>query len=108
MRCKTKSSDTFKHSFPFLIFVKSERREIYVASPMIDIYAKLRFSLWSTKSFYNGSKVTSVIVLTAIISCIYLKKMFSNGLQPDPVTFAEVLTASAHSGVLMKHGKYLN
>ncbi|OMO72680.1 hypothetical protein CCACVL1_17666 [Corchorus capsularis] len=83
---------------------------IYVATALIDIYAKLGF-LFGAQRVFDQSKCGSLIIWTAIISAFaahgdvnaalgYFHEMLNNGIQPDPVTFTAVLSACAHSGMV--------
>ncbi|RVW98841.1 Pentatricopeptide repeat-containing protein [Vitis vinifera] len=83
---------------------------IYVATSIIDAYAKLGF-LRGAQWVFDQSKDRSLIVWTAIISAYsahgdanaalrLFGDMLSNGTQPDPVTFTAVLAACAHSGMV--------
>ncbi|GFZ02323.1 pentatricopeptide repeat (PPR) superfamily protein [Actinidia rufa] len=83
---------------------------IYVATAIIDTYAKLGF-LQGAQRVFDQSKYSSVIVWTAIISAYaahgdantaldLFDKMVNSGTQPDPVTFTAILAACAHSGMV--------
>lgn len=88
----------------------SHDRNIYVATGIIDTYAKLGF-LQGAQRVFSQTKDRSVIVWTAIISAYaahgdvkaaldLFDEMLNEGIQPDPVTFTALLTACAHSGVV--------
>ncbi|WRX23888.1 Pentatricopeptide repeat - like 10 [Theobroma cacao] len=85
-------------------------RSIYVATALIDTYAKLGF-LCGAQRVFDQSKCRSLIIWTAIIAAYsahgdvnaalgYFHEMLNNGIQPDPVTFTAVLSACAHSGMV--------
>ncbi|XP_059667749.1 pentatricopeptide repeat-containing protein At2g37310-like [Cornus florida] len=93
-------------------------KNIYVATAIIDAYAKLGFLLGAQRVF-DQSRDRSVILWTAIISAYaahgdanaalnLFDNMLSNGTQPDPVTFTAVLSACAHSGVVDDAWKIFN
>ncbi|KAI3523020.1 hypothetical protein L1887_01075 [Cichorium endivia] len=81
---------------------------IYVATGIIDTYAKLGF-LNGARIVFNQSEKRSVIIWTSIISAYsshgdvtttldLFNQMIKEGTNPDPVTFTSVLSACAHSG----------
>ncbi|KAK8518078.1 hypothetical protein V6N13_027566 [Hibiscus sabdariffa] len=83
---------------------------IYVATALIDTYAKLGF-LHGAQRVFDQSKHRSLIIWTAIIAAYsahgdvdaalgYFHEMITNGIQPDPVTFTALLSACAHSGMV--------
>ncbi|XP_010528195.1 PREDICTED: pentatricopeptide repeat-containing protein At2g37310 [Tarenaya hassleriana] len=85
---------------------------IYVATAVIDNYAKLGF-LQGSQRVFNNCKDRSLIVWTAIISayavhgdseaaCNLFYQMQSHGIKPDNVTLTTVLSACAHSGEVDK------
>ncbi|XVF76547.1 hypothetical protein PTKIN_Ptkin13bG0274500 [Pterospermum kingtungense] len=85
-------------------------RNIYVATALIDTYAKLGF-LRGAQRVFNQSKCRSLIIWTAIIAAYaahgdvnaalgYFYAMLNNGIEPDPVTFTALLSACAHSGMV--------
>ncbi|KAL5807466.1 hypothetical protein ACOSQ4_030199 [Xanthoceras sorbifolium] len=87
-------------------------RSIYVATAIIDTYAKAGL-LNGAQLVFDRSKSRSLVIWTAIISAyaahgdanmaLYLfNKMLNNMIQPDPVTFTAVLAACAHSGLVDK------
>ncbi|KAJ7977041.1 Pentatricopeptide repeat-containing protein [Quillaja saponaria] len=86
----------------------SYNRNIYVATAIIDTYAKLGFIHWA-RHVFDQSKGRSLIIWTAIISAYaahgdanvalsLYNEMLEDGIQPDPVTFTAVLSACGHSG----------
>ncbi|GLT92455.1 hypothetical protein SLE2022_102920 [Rubroshorea leprosula] len=89
-----------------------DHNNIYVATAIIDTYAKLGF-LYGAKQVFDQSKSRSLILWTAIIAAYashgdanaalsHFDEMLNNGIQPDNVTFTAVLTACAHSGMVDK------
>ncbi|KAI9154027.1 hypothetical protein LWI28_020093 [Acer negundo] len=87
-------------------------RNIYVATAIIDNYAKAGF-LTGAQQVFDQSKSRSLVIWTAIISAyaahgdadmafFLFNEMLNNGIQPDPVTFTAVLAACAHSGLVDK------
>lgn len=87
-------------------------RNIYVATAIIDTYAKTGF-LHGAQRVFDRFKGRSLIIWTAIISAYaahgdaskavsLFNEMLNNGIQPDPVTFTAVLSACAHSGLVDK------
>ncbi|KAF5475960.1 hypothetical protein F2P56_007713 [Juglans regia] len=83
---------------------------IYVATAIIDTYAKSGFLHGAQQIFYQ-SKGRSLIIWTAIISAYsahgdadmalsLFNKMLNSGIRPDSVTFTAVLAACAHSGMV--------
>lgn len=82
----------------------------YVATSLIDIYAKSGF-LSGARCVFERTKGRSLIVWTAIISAYashgdadaaiaMFNTMLYGGIQPDPVTFTAVLSACAHAGAV--------
>ncbi|XP_028775966.1 pentatricopeptide repeat-containing protein At2g37310 [Neltuma alba] len=80
----------------------------YVATAIIDTYAKLGF-IHGAQRVFNQSECRGLIIWTAIISAyashgdarsalILFGKMINSGVHPDPVTLTAVLAACAHSG----------
>lgn len=93
-------------------------RNIYVATAIIDTYAKLGF-LFGAQYVFDQSKERSLIIWTAIISAhaahgdansalTFFDEMLSNGIQPDHVTFTAVLAACAHCGMVDKAWEIFN
>ncbi|XP_050227559.1 pentatricopeptide repeat-containing protein At2g37310 [Mercurialis annua] len=87
-------------------------RNIYVATAIIDMYAKSGYFCGAQRVF-DQSKDRSVVIWTAIISAnafhgdanLALRlfyEMLNSGIKPDPVTFIAVLTACAHCGMVDK------
>ncbi|TXG59086.1 hypothetical protein EZV62_016915 [Acer yangbiense] len=87
-------------------------RNIYVATAIIDNYAKAGF-LTGAQQVFDQSKSRSLVIWTAIISAcaahgdadmafFLFNEMLNNGIQPDPVTFTAVLAGCAHSGLVDK------
>lgn len=85
-------------------------RSIYVATALIDTYAKLGF-LRGAQRVFDQSQCRSLIIWTSIIAAYaahgdvnaalsYFYQMLDNGIQPDPVTFTALLSACAHSGMV--------
>lgn len=83
---------------------------IYIATALIDTYAKVGF-LHGAQRVFDQSKCRTLIIWTAIIAAYashgdvdaalgYFHEMLYNGIQPDPVTFTALLSACAHSGVV--------
>ncbi|KAM7254117.1 hypothetical protein ACFE04_031799 [Oxalis oulophora] len=81
---------------------------IYVATSIIDHYAKQGFLKYSQRVF-NRSKVRSLIIWTSIIAAHAVHgdakgaldlydDMLNCGIQPDSVTFTAILSACTHSG----------
>ncbi|PHU06696.1 Pentatricopeptide repeat-containing protein [Capsicum chinense] len=91
--------------------IKSDcNQNIFVATGVIDIYAKLGF-IQSARQVFDHTKDRSVIIWTAIISAYanhgdakaaldLLNVMLSHCIWPDSVTFTAVLAACAHSGLI--------
>ncbi|XP_016463178.1 pentatricopeptide repeat-containing protein At2g37310-like [Nicotiana tabacum] len=91
--------------------IKSDcNQNIFVATGVIDTYAKLGF-IQSAQRVFDHTKDRSVIIWTAIISAyanhgdakaaLYLfNVMLSHRIKPDSVTFTAVLAACAHSGLI--------
>lgn len=89
---------------------KSYDQNIYVATGIIDTYAKLGF-IHGAQKIFDQSQSRSLIIWTAIISAYAAHgdanlalglygQMLNKGIQPDPVTLTAVLTACAHSGLV--------
>ncbi|GJR99382.1 pentatricopeptide repeat-containing protein [Tanacetum coccineum] len=85
---------------------------IYVATAIIDTYAKLGF-LEGAQIVFNHSEKKSVIIWTSLLSAYaahgevsaaldLFDEMINRGIDPDPVTFTSVLSACAHSGLVDK------
>ncbi|KAF4379677.1 hypothetical protein F8388_023694 [Cannabis sativa] len=85
-------------------------QNIYVATAIIDTYAKSGF-LQGAQRVFNRSKSKSLVIWTSIISAYaahgdadtslrLFDEMVNNGIHPDEVTFTAVLTSCAHSGVV--------
>ncbi|XP_072958959.1 pentatricopeptide repeat-containing protein At2g37310 [Typha angustifolia] len=83
-------------------------QNIYVATAIIDTYAKAGF-LDGARKVFGLTKGRSVIVWTAIISAFaahgdanaalsILSNMLDSGTKPDAVTFTAVLNGCAHAG----------
>ncbi|CAJ2646922.1 unnamed protein product [Trifolium pratense] len=104
---------------------RSYNQNIYVATAIVDTYAKLGF-IHLARHVFDQSQSKSLIIWTAIISAYaahgdaslalgLYDQMLDNGIQPDPVTLISVLTACAHSGLVHKawdvfngmHSKYV-
>ncbi|XP_059305690.1 pentatricopeptide repeat-containing protein At2g37310 [Lycium ferocissimum] len=91
--------------------IKSEcNQNIFVATGLIDTYAKLGFIQLSFRVF-DHTKDRSVIIWTAIISAYanhgdakvaldLFNVMLSHCIKPDSITFTAVLAACAHSGLV--------
>ncbi|KAH0737341.1 hypothetical protein KY290_036046 [Solanum tuberosum] len=91
--------------------IKSDcNQNIYVATGVIDTYAKLGF-IQSARQVFDHTKDRSVIIWTAIISAYanhgeakaaldLFNVMLSHCIRPDSVTFTAVLAACAHSGLI--------
>ncbi|KAL8217015.1 hypothetical protein R6Q57_023852 [Mikania cordata] len=93
-------------------------KNIYVATAIIDTYAKLGF-LKGAQIVFIQSKKKSVIILTSLISAYsahgevksaldLFDNMINKGIQPDPVTFTSVLSACAHSGLVDEAWRIFN
>ncbi|KAK1429361.1 hypothetical protein QVD17_11569 [Tagetes erecta] len=91
---------------------------IYVATAIIDTYAKLGF-LKGAQVVFNQSKKKSVVIFTSLISAYsahgevesaldLFNNMIDKGIQPDPVTFTSVLSACAHSGLVDEAWRIFN
>ncbi|EEF37177.1 pentatricopeptide repeat-containing protein At2g37310 [Ricinus communis] len=87
-------------------------RNIYVATAIIDMYAKSGY-LRGAQRVFDQSKDRSLVIWTAIISAYAVHgdanlalglfhEMLKQGIQPDPVTFTAVLAACAHCGMVDK------
>ncbi|CAL9165728.1 unnamed protein product [Musa hybrid cultivar] len=85
-------------------------QNIYVATALIDTYAKSGF-LEGARRVFDVSVGRSVVVWTAIISAYaahgdadaalsLFDRMLDAGIMPDPVTFTAVLSACAHAGAV--------
>lgn len=83
---------------------------IYVATAIIDTYAKAGF-LKGAQRVFDGSKSRSLVIWTAIISAYaahgdadmtfsLFNEMLNDGVRPDAVSFTAVLAACAHSGLV--------
>ncbi|XP_054824193.1 pentatricopeptide repeat-containing protein At2g37310 isoform X1 [Prosopis cineraria] len=87
---------------------RSFDRDIYVATALIDTYAKLGF-IHGAQRVFDQSECRSLVIWTAIISgyashgdassalSLY-GQMLNNRVHPDHVTVTAVLAACAHSG----------
>ncbi|KAI4349232.1 hypothetical protein L6164_009849 [Bauhinia variegata] len=89
---------------------RSYDQNIYVATAIIDTYAKLGF-IHGAQRVFDQSEDRSLILWTAIISAysahgnanlaLHLyNEMLDIGILPDPVTLTAVLSACAHSGLV--------
>ena len=89
---------------------RSYDQNIYVATAVIDTYAKLGF-LHGAQKVFDQSQSRSLIIWTAIITAYaahgdasvalgLYAQMLDKGIRPDPVTITAVLTACAHSGLV--------
>lgn len=89
---------------------RSYDQNIYVATGIIDTYAKLGF-IHGAQKVFDQSQSRSLIIWTAIISAYAAHgdansalglygQMLNKGIQPDPVTLTAVLTACAYSGLV--------
>ncbi|KAL5067934.1 hypothetical protein RYX36_018821 [Vicia faba] len=89
---------------------RSYDQSIYVATAIVDTYAKLGF-IHVARQVFDQSRSRSLIIWTAIISAHaahgdaslalgLFDQMLDRGIQPDPVTLTSVLTACAHSGLV--------
>ncbi|CAL0299560.1 unnamed protein product [Lupinus luteus] len=89
---------------------RSYDQNIYVATGIIDTYAKLGF-IRGARKIFDQSQSRSLVIWTAIISAYAAHgdanmalalygQMLNKGIQPDPVTLTAVLTACAHSGLV--------
>ncbi|XP_020108663.1 pentatricopeptide repeat-containing protein At2g37310 [Ananas comosus] len=87
-------------------------QNIYVATALIDAYAKSGF-LKGAQKVFELTKDRSVIVWTAIISAFsahgeaeivldLFHKMLDSETKPDQVTFTAVLTGCVHAGLVAK------
>ncbi|KAK7345628.1 hypothetical protein VNO77_16236 [Canavalia gladiata] len=85
-------------------------QNIYVATAIIDAYAKLGF-IHGAQCVFDQSQGRSLIIWTTIISAYaahgdadlaldLFAQMLDKGIQPDPVTLTAVLAACAHSGLV--------
>ncbi|CAN4121637.1 unnamed protein product [Withania somnifera] len=91
--------------------IKSDcNQNIFVATGLIDTYAKLGF-IQSAWRVFDHTKDRSVIIWTAIISAYanhgdaktaldLFNVMLTHCIRPDSVTFTAVLAACAHSGLI--------
>lgn len=93
-------------------------RNIYVATALIDTYAKAGF-LHGARLVFEVTMSRSVIVWTAIISAYaahgdagaalaLFGEMLGCGIQPDHVLFTAVLAACAHAGVVEEAWQIFN
>ncbi|KAJ4850919.1 hypothetical protein Tsubulata_030326 [Turnera subulata] len=93
-------------------------RNIYVATAIIDTYAKSGF-LGGARKVFDRSKDRSLIIWTAIISAYsahgdansavsLFEEMLNNQIQPDSVTFTAVLGACTHCGAVDKAWEIFN
>lgn len=89
---------------------RSYDQNIYVATAIIDTYAKLGF-IQGAQRVFDQSKGRSLVIWTAIISAYaahgdassaldLYAQMLNSRVQPDPVTLTSVLAACAHSGLV--------
>ncbi|GAB2294053.1 hypothetical protein Dimus_028269 [Dionaea muscipula] len=94
-------------------------QNIYVATSIVDAYAKAGFLKGARRVFDQSTDNRSVIIWTSIISAYaaygdadetikLFRNMLSHGTRPDPVTFTAVLAACAHSGVVDEAWKIFN
>lgn len=85
-------------------------QNVYVATSVIDTYAKLGY-ICGARRVFDLSWTSSLVVWTAIISGYaahgaadmalgLYAQMLDKGIRPDPVTLTSVLTACAHSGLV--------
>ncbi|WVY96608.1 hypothetical protein V8G54_028759 [Vigna mungo] len=85
-------------------------QNVYVATSIIDAYAKLGY-IHGAKRVFDLSPNNSLVIWTSIISAYaahgdaglalsLYTQMLDKGIQPDPVTLTSVLTACAHSGLV--------
>ncbi|XP_071700183.1 pentatricopeptide repeat-containing protein At2g37310-like [Rutidosis leptorrhynchoides] len=93
-------------------------KNIYVATAIIDTYAKLGF-LDSVQFVFDQSEKRSVIIWTSLMSAYsahgkvkevisLFNQMINEGIQPDPVTFTSALSACAHSGLVDESWRVFN
>ncbi|XP_076937608.1 pentatricopeptide repeat-containing protein At2g37310-like [Bidens hawaiensis] len=93
-------------------------KNIYVATAIIDTYAKLGY-LKGAQIVFNRSKKKSVVIYTSLISAYsahsevnsaldLFNNMINKCIQPDPVTFTSVLSACAHSGLVDEAWRIFN
>ncbi|XXG74785.1 hypothetical protein AAC387_Pa07g3412 [Persea americana] len=93
-------------------------RNIYVATALIDTYAKAGF-LQGARLVFEVTVSRNLILWTAIISAYaahgdagavlaLFGEMLSCGIQPDNVTFTAVLAACAHAGVVEEAWQIFN
>lgn len=89
---------------------KSYDRNIYVATAIIDTYAKSGL-LGAARQVFDRSRERSLIIWTSIISAYsshgdaitaldLFTKMVDERIKPDSVTFTAVLAACAHAGMV--------
>ncbi|KAK4767641.1 hypothetical protein SAY86_015391 [Trapa natans] len=94
---------------------RSYHQNIYVATSIIDAYAKLGL-LGRARQVFDRSKDRSLIIWTAIISAYsahgdvhtalaLFSEMLNNRIKPDDVTFTAVLAACAHTGMVAEAWK---
>ncbi|PKI62168.1 hypothetical protein CRG98_017541 [Punica granatum] len=85
-------------------------QNIYVATAIIDAYAKLGLLKWA-RGVFDRSRHRSLIIWTAIISAYsahgdantafgLFNEMLGTGIKPDAITFTAVLAACAHTGMV--------
>ncbi|KAL9318305.1 hypothetical protein ACSQ67_014822 [Phaseolus vulgaris] len=85
-------------------------QNVYVATSIIDAYAKLGY-IHGAQRVFDLSRSRSLVFWTSIISAYaahgdaglalsLYTQMLDKGIQPDPVTLTSVLTACAHSGLV--------
>ncbi|CAK8571042.1 unnamed protein product [Lathyrus sativus] len=97
---------------------RSYDQSIYVATAIVDTYAKLGF-IHVARRVFDQSRSRSLIIWTAIISAYaahgdaslalgLFDQMLGRGIQPDPVTLTSVLTACAHSGLVQEAWNVFN
>lgn len=83
---------------------------VYVATAIIDTYAKLGF-INGAQGLFDRTRHRSLVIWTAIISAYaaygdanvaldLFNEMLNSGLEPDPVTITAVLAACAHAGLV--------
>ncbi|KAK4772977.1 hypothetical protein SAY87_027996 [Trapa incisa] len=89
---------------------KSYHQNIYVATAIIDAYAKLGL-LEGARNVFDRSRERSLIIWTAIISAYsahgdanraigLFNEMLCTGIKPDEITFTSALAACAHTGMV--------
>ncbi|XP_057427502.1 pentatricopeptide repeat-containing protein At2g37310 [Lotus japonicus] len=93
-------------------------QNIYVATAIIDTYAKLGF-IHGARQVFDQARSRSLVIWTAIITAYaahgdaslalgLYAQMLDSGIQPDQVTLTAVLTACAHSGLVDEAWKIFN